>query len=351
MINSKKVSLIMPVLNEQDSVEYTLDAVFASTRLPDEIIVADAFSTDQTKAKILQYNRFDVPIIFVNNPGIFAGSGRNEAVKVCTGDIVLLLDFGNIVDKHWVKEMVTPFEEDATVDSVAGVFKPYAKSGFEQCAAVIIYYRQMRFNNLSRAEQDKLKPKCAKPGGLGLAIKRRLWDELGGMPSWLRAGEDYIFSRKVCASQLKVYSALDAILYHHIRSSVKQVYKQSYIYTKGASHVGIINRNDLFKVALYSIVFFLLSLSIYLPVSLLVAVLIIFLYVYGFGVLRISNIYSKRPDNSWLFSFVILISRDFGAIFGAISGWVDWKTKKSYKRLFDAYFKHEDMSKTKKCNC
>ena len=49
-VSGTTVSLVIPVPNEGPRVAATLDSVFAGTRLPDEIIVADGRSEDDTAA-------------------------------------------------------------------------------------------------------------------------------------------------------------------------------------------------------------------------------------------------------------------------------------------------------------
>src|SRR5712691_11884156 len=189
-------ALIMPVTNEERSVGPTLDAVFASTRLPDEIVIADGQSVDRTLERVEAYTGRGVPIRVVPNPQIFAGAGRNNAAAVATSDILLFLDFGILVHPRWIEEMTRPFEQDVGVDAVGPVFEPYVESDFEYCVACIQWQEMMLFSRLSRAEQLARVPAEIRLGGV-LAVSRTCYQRLGGMPAWLRAGEDNLFSRKL----------------------------------------------------------------------------------------------------------------------------------------------------------
>lgn len=82
----RTVALVMPVKNEERSVSPTLDAVFASTRLPDEIIIADGQSVDQTLERVQAYMGRGVTIRVVLNPQIF----------------------GILVHPRWIEEMTKP---------------------------------------------------------------------------------------------------------------------------------------------------------------------------------------------------------------------------------------------------
>lgn len=148
----RTVALIMPVKNEERSVAPTLDAVLASTRLPDEIIIADGQSVDRTLERVQAYVGRGVTMRIVPNPQVYAGAGRNRAAAVATSDILLFLDFGIFVHPRWIEEMTKPFEQDVGVDAVSGRFEPYVESDFEYCVASMQCQEMMLFSRLSRAE-------------------------------------------------------------------------------------------------------------------------------------------------------------------------------------------------------
>src|SRR5687768_12016420 len=227
----RSVSLIMPVKNEERSVAPTLDAVFASTRLPDEIIIADGESVDRTLARVQAYMGRGVTIRIVPNPQIFAGAGRNRAATVATGDILLFLDFGVFVHPRWIEEMTRPFEQDISVDAVAGRLEPYLESDFEYCVASLQYQHLMLFSRLSRAEQLARAPAVICLCGV-LAISRACYRRLGGMPAWLRAAEDAVFAWKLLMARARVVLSLDALCYLHIRKDVKSLFMQNFLYAR-----------------------------------------------------------------------------------------------------------------------
>ncbi|MEM6277660.1 MAG: glycosyltransferase, partial [Pseudomonadota bacterium] len=73
------VAALMPCLNEEQSVDRSLGALFNGSRWPDEIIVADGGSTDGTMAKISAWRERGLPIKVVNNVKVLPGAGRNAA--------------------------------------------------------------------------------------------------------------------------------------------------------------------------------------------------------------------------------------------------------------------------------
>src|SRR5437870_493328 len=79
------ISIIIPSLNEEQSLPLLLQSIKKQTIQPKEIIVADAFSTDKTRSIAKKFN------CTVINGGL-PGKGRNAGAKVATQDILLFLD-------------------------------------------------------------------------------------------------------------------------------------------------------------------------------------------------------------------------------------------------------------------
>lgn len=94
----KKISIIIPVFNEEDFIQQALTAVIQAETmgLTKEIIVVDDGSTDQTPIEIKNFltkhiNKVNISAIFKNkNQG--KGAALKEGFNKSTGDIVLVQD-------------------------------------------------------------------------------------------------------------------------------------------------------------------------------------------------------------------------------------------------------------------
>lgn len=110
------ISVVMPVYNEEVHIIETLEALYANTVQPDEVIVADGGSTDKT----VQLIRENFPqVIIVNNPKKNAASGRNIGIEKAQGDIIAFTDGDCIVDEDWIKNIFIAFSEN-NIDGLGG---------------------------------------------------------------------------------------------------------------------------------------------------------------------------------------------------------------------------------------
>jgi glycosyltransferase involved in cell wall biosynthesis len=336
----RTVSLIMPVKNEERSIGPTLDAVLASTRLPDEIIIADGQSVDRTLERVQAYIGRGVTIRVVPNPQIFAGAGRNRAAAVATSDILLFLDSGILVHPRWIEEMTRPFEQDVGVDAVGGMLDTYVESDFEYCVASIQRGEMMLFSRLSRAEQLARVPAEFRLSGV-MAISRTCYQRLGGMPAWLRASEDKLFGCKLRIARARIVLSLDALCYLHMRTDTKSLFMQNFIYARGDGHLHTpldyrSRRNMLFYIAILVAV----GYGAVHPATLPVPLLMFAAYLYRTGVRNVMKVGGGIVRLSHLLRIPqIIIAKDAGTYLGHFIGLFDWITKPHYRQLYQDYMK------------
>ena len=108
-----KISFITTIYNEEKTIKIFFDSLLSQSKLPNEILIVDGMSTDQTVAKIKSYEskikkkkiKFTL-LIKKGNRSV----GRNEAIKNATGEIIVCSDAGNILDKNWLKNISAPFK-------------------------------------------------------------------------------------------------------------------------------------------------------------------------------------------------------------------------------------------------
>ena len=101
-----KVSIVIPAFNEEEFIKECLVSVLNQKELPDEIIVVDNNSTDDT-AKIAK--RLGAKVVTENRQGlIFA---RNKGFDCAKYEILARCDADTVVPTNWVKRIKYNFEK------------------------------------------------------------------------------------------------------------------------------------------------------------------------------------------------------------------------------------------------
>ena len=112
-----KVSIAMATYNGASYLVDQLYSIAQQTRLPDELIICDDFSSDDTVA-ILERFRDEVPFLVHIYKGLQnVGYVRTfeKALSLCTGDIVFLSDQDDVWFENKISEMLRIFNEHQNI--------------------------------------------------------------------------------------------------------------------------------------------------------------------------------------------------------------------------------------------
>ena len=173
------VSLVIPILNEAESLPKLLQAIEAQTHHPEEIIFVDAGSTDGGVDLIkawwdgVRWNKAQCNVLI--SPGSMPGAGRNVGVRAASNNWIAFIDGGINPDSEWLEQLCQG-ALDSKSEAVFGLC--HFSAGEPFCKAI-----------------------CALSYGLGSMhpvipaslFHRKVFDKVGGFPSHLRAGEDLIW--------------------------------------------------------------------------------------------------------------------------------------------------------------
>lgn len=102
-----KVSLIITTYNWPDALRLSLMSVVAQTRVPDEVIIADDGSGEETRQLICEMAK-DFPCTLKHawqeDLGFRAAESRNNALRQCEGDYVIMIDGDIVMHPHFVED-------------------------------------------------------------------------------------------------------------------------------------------------------------------------------------------------------------------------------------------------------
>jgi len=116
------ISVGITVRNDKGIAD-TIGSILHQLRLPDEIVIIDAFSTDGTKEVIKEaidyYKHSKIPFLFIQKEGNIA-VGRNEVINRSSYEYVAMTDSDCITDYKWLYELERSVISDRTIDVVGG---------------------------------------------------------------------------------------------------------------------------------------------------------------------------------------------------------------------------------------
>ncbi len=249
-----KFSLISTVYNEEKSISEFIKSINEQSVYPDEIIIVDGGSTDQT-VEILQENlskllNFKIIIDKTCSKKYSKGpiaKGRNVAILNATYENILVTDAGCVLDKEWVKEMKRPFLENRA-DIVSGWYKAKITNSF-----------QTEIADIFCPPIEKINTQKFLPSSRSLGFKKKLWREAGGYPENSYTAEDTLFDLKIFSLTDNIVFNEKAFVYWEVPKDNNELVTKLYQYGYGEGQQKIFLMKNFLR----------LSLLIFFPILLL----------------------------------------------------------------------------------
>jgi glycosyltransferase involved in cell wall biosynthesis len=190
---------VVPAYNAMATLSGCLASLQKQDRIPDEIIVVDDGSTDET-GSVAQ--RFGAKVIRQEHHG--AAAARNLGIQQAQGEIVLFTDADCAPASNWVSEMLGPFADPG----VAGVKGAYRTRQNEVVARLVQQEFEERYDRLERlASIDLIDTYAA-------AFRTCVLRQIGGFEPALPHNEDVELSYGLAGAGYKLMFNRRAAVYH-----------------------------------------------------------------------------------------------------------------------------------------
>jgi len=182
----KKISVIIPTLNEGGYIESTLQSLAEQTYQDFELIVKDGLSTDDTVEIAKGYAD-----LVVSGKDVSIGDARNKGARQANGEVLAFLDADTSLDKHAL-ELVA---EDFSRYDIALLLPKYGPK--EEGSKFLSRTKKQAgsfligFENFWRRYVDKF---C---GGMFMPVDSSIFKRIGGFDKRLQCCEDIEISYRL----------------------------------------------------------------------------------------------------------------------------------------------------------
>jgi glycosyltransferase involved in cell wall biosynthesis len=216
----QKVALVITVKDEEQAIVKLLESVVSQKRQPDEVVVTDAGSTDETRKKIKDFIKKIANLTLIDVTGKNRSEGRNIAILKCESKIVAVTDAGCTLKEDWLDKITKPIRNNKA-ESVAGYYLPDARDKLQE--SMVPYVAVM---------PDQLKTDDFLPSSRSIAFTKEAWEMAGKYPEKVEYCEDLTFAKRL-KQRTKMVLEPEAIVYWQMQPSIRKFYLQIKRYAMG----------------------------------------------------------------------------------------------------------------------
>jgi glycosyltransferase involved in cell wall biosynthesis len=214
MVKNIRISVIVPVYNDEKGLAATLDSLMLQTYPKEqiEIIVVDNGSTDQSVAVAQTFS--GVIVLKENKPGSYAA--RNTGILTSSHPTLAFLDAECIAHPDWISEGIKALKK-IQFDGLVGGKVIFTFQKKDNPNLIELYDSITHLKNKEYVEKDNF----AVTGNM--FTSKAVFDEVGLFDDELKSGGDREWGERVSRANKSVVFADKALNYHHARSSIKQL--------------------------------------------------------------------------------------------------------------------------------
>ncbi len=216
------ISAIIPTLNAGNQLRYLVYALKKQTVCPDEIIIIDSSSGDQTeliatelgcRSMVIDRTRFD------------HGGTRNYGAGLAIGDILLFLTQDAVpFNSLLIENLITPLSDSQVVASFARQIAKADANPPEQFARQFNYPAIPCIKTLNALPAMGVKTFFF--SNVCSAIKKQAYHDIGGFPDKIIMNEDMILAAKLILSGSAIVYCPDAMVRHSHNYNMLQYFKR-----------------------------------------------------------------------------------------------------------------------------
>lgn len=216
---SMKLTVYIPCYNAARFIEASIQALLAQTRPPDEVLVIDDGSSDNS---VELASRFPVRIIrHKKNKGLAAA--RNTAFANATHPLVGAIDADVLPDPTWLEYLLEHFADHRVAGVGGRLIEAHRSSPADAWRA------EQMSQDLGLERIDIEQPSHRRLGGFGTIFRKEAVMSVGGYDEKYRTNyEDVDLCARLLAAGHRLVFEPRSVAYHQRRDSIQSVIRTSW---------------------------------------------------------------------------------------------------------------------------
>jgi glycosyltransferase involved in cell wall biosynthesis len=199
------LTVVVPALNEAERLPALFDALERQTRLPDEVVIADAGSTDATREIAEQRGAVVVP-------GGKPAAGRNAGAAAATSELLLFLDADDELAADFIECALEEFA-DRKLTVATSFIDAIEREPRNVFATEVV--------NLYLDVMQYVSPHAP---GFCILVKKAVHDAIGGFDETVVLAEDHDYVQR--AAELGKFRVLHSVM---VSTSMRRIEKEGLV--------------------------------------------------------------------------------------------------------------------------
>lgn len=225
-MSARKISVIIPTLNASAYIDNLITRLNSQTIKPNEIVVVDSQSDDDTVGRCRKYD--NVRIIEILRKDFDHGGTRDMALKTCDSDFVLFTTQDAVPNnEHYIENLLKPFE-DREVAIASG--RQIARDDAWPMEKLVREFNYPAVSHVrSKSDLQEYGIKTYFFSDVCAAYRKDIYEKLGGFEHPLKTNEDMFYAARVIENGYKIAYAAEAEVIHSHNFTLKEQYKRNVI--------------------------------------------------------------------------------------------------------------------------
>lgn len=243
-MGQRAVSVLMPVLNEERSIEQAVTSVLAQHDVDLELLVIDGRSVDRTAQIVRDLAAHDPRIRLLDNPEVIIPAALNVGLAAATGEFVARVDGHASVSGDYLARGLAHLRADESLAAVGGIRLGVSQSPAGRAVAMALASPFGVGDSINHFGRHFQRTDHASFGVYRTSVARAV----GGWDESLLVNEDVDFDHRILAAGHEIAFDPQMKIYWHVRESAGALFTQYRRYGRGKAAMARKNGVEAIKV-------------------------------------------------------------------------------------------------------